>query len=64
MKRDKKNTPLKTQLENLKEFIIRSGINLEKRINYIGQPTRDFTRRRKLDFPKTVIFILGLLKKA
>lgn len=64
MKRDKKIAHLKTQLENVKEFIIRSGINLEKRIDYIRQPTRDFTRRRKLDFPRTVIFILGLLKKA
>lgn len=63
MKRDKKITPLKTQLENLKEFIIRSGKNIQKRIDYIRQPSVDFTRRRKLDFTMTVLFILGLLKK-
>ena len=63
MKRDKKNITLKTQLERLNEFIIRAGKNVFKRGSYIRQPSRDFTRQRKLDFPTTVLFILGLLKK-
>ena len=63
MKRDKKNLTLKTQLERLNEFIIRAGKNVLKRGSYIRQPSRDFTRHRKLDFPTTVLFILGLLKK-
>ena len=64
MKRDKKNITLKTQIEKLNEFIIRAGKNVLKRVRYIRQPTRDFTRYRKLNFPTTVILILGLLKKA
>lgn len=63
MKRDKKTIPLKTQLEKLNEFIIRSGKNLLKRVHYVRQPDRDFTRQRKLNFSTTVILILGLLKK-
>jgi len=63
MKRDKKSITLKIQLENLNEFIIRAGKNVLKRINYIYQPNRDFTRQRKLDFPTTVVLILSLLKK-
>ena len=63
MKRDKKTITLKIQLEKLTEFIIRAGKNVEKRVHYIRQPNRDFTRQRKLYFPTTVIFILRLLKK-
>jgi len=63
MKSDKKINSLKSQLENLKEYIIRAGKNVEKRKRYIRAPDRDFTRHRKLDFTKTVILILGLLKK-
>jgi len=64
MKRDKKTISLKSQLSMLQEFIIRGGKNVEKRLCYIRQPNRDFTRERKLNFPRTVVFILGLLKKA
>lgn len=64
MKSDKKINSLKSQLDNLKEHIIRSGKNALKRKKYIREPDRDFTRHRKLDFTTTVIFILGLLKKA
>ena len=63
MKSDKKINSLKTQLENLKEYIIRAGKNVDKRKSYIRAPDRDFTRHRKLDFTTTVILILGLLKK-
>ena len=62
MKRDKKSL-LKIQLEKLKEFILRGGKNVERRARYICAPYRDFTRHRKLDFPTTVLFVLGLLKK-
>jgi len=64
MKRDKKGIALITQLKKLRNFILESGINAEKRVRYVCRPDCDFTRRRKLDFPTTVAFILGLLKKA
>jgi len=62
MKGDKKEI-LKIQLGKLKEFILRGGKNIERRARYICFPDRDFTRQRKLDFPTTVLFVLGLLKK-
>jgi len=63
MKRDKRNLSLQTQLKRIKDFIVESGINAEKRLEYLSRPDQDFTRQRKLDFPTTVVFILGLLKK-
>lgn len=63
MKRNKKTISLKEGVEKLNEFIIRAGKNVLKRSEYIRQPNCDFTRERKLPFPKTVIIILGLLKK-
>jgi len=63
MKRDKRNLSLKTQLIRIKDFIEEAGINAEKRQEYLCRPDQDFTRRRKLDFSTTVVFILGLLKK-
>lgn len=64
MKRDTKRLDLTAQLKKLNNFIVEAGINLEKRTQNICLPDRDFTRHRKLDFPTTVVFILGLLKKA
>ena len=63
MKRDTKKITLKTQLKKLSNFIAEAGINPQKRARYIRQFERDFTRRRKLHFTTTVVFILGLLKK-
>jgi len=64
MKSDKKRLSLKMQVEKLNDFIFDAGFSSEKREMYIREPNRDFTRHRKLDFPKTTVFILGLLKKA
>lgn len=63
MKRDKTKLLLKNQLKQLKEFISRAGINAEKRKEYLRRPFQDFTRHRKLDFRKTVVLVLSLLKK-
>lgn len=63
MKRDTKRLDLAAQLKMLNNFIVEAGINLQKRTQYICRPGQDFTRHRKLDFPTTVVFILGLLKK-
>jgi len=64
MKRDKNKLKLKSQLEYLRHFIEKAAVNIKKRLRYIVRPNRDFTRRRKLDFLTTTVFILGLLKKA
>lgn len=64
MKRDKSKLKLKSQFEYIRHFIEKASINTKKRLGYIVKPNRNFTRRRKLDFPTTVVFILGLLKKA
>lgn len=63
MKSDKKGLSLKKQLEKMNKFIFDASFLTEKREQYIRNPFCDFTRHRKLDFPMTVAFILGLLKK-
>lgn len=64
MKSDKNIRRLKKQLEELRSFIFEAGFLNEKRRQYLNRPTKDFTRKRKLDFSTTSILVLGLLKKA
>lgn len=63
MKSDTKGLSLKKQLEKLNNFINDACFLSGKRERYIRDSNCDFTRCRKLDFPTTVVFILGLLKK-
>ena len=63
MKSDKKIKSLESQLKQLRNYIEKSGTEFSSRNKYIIRPLHDFTRRRKLDFVTTVVFIIGLLKK-
>ena len=63
MKSDNGIKILRKQINELKSFIEIAGLSIEKRRLYLNDPSRNFTRKRKLDFPKTVSLILGLLKK-
>lgn len=63
MRCDKRKTSLEKQLKALRQHLEKCSIEASKRSKYLQRPLRDFTRRRKLDFVTTVVFILGLLKK-
>jgi len=64
MKSDKNLKRLNYQLKKLRSFIFEAGFLLERRRQYLNRPTKDFTRKRKLDFSTTATLVLGLLKKA
>ncbi len=64
MKSDINVKSLKNKIKQLRLFIKKAGFLNDQRRQYLNRPTKDFTRKRKLDFPITVTLILRLLKKA
>ncbi len=51
---------LRYAVKAIRNFFVLSN---DKRQQYLGDPKRDFTRNRLLNFERTAILVLGLLKK-